>query len=73
LNPVGSDCPHRLPALLETSPRGAAACCALTGSPQATWHSASEVGGERFHVSLCVACLAPLYVESCGSDQHQHT
>ncbi len=24
-------------------------------------------------VGLCVACLAPLYVESCGSDQHQHT
>ena len=39
----------------------------------ATWHSASEVGGERFHVSLCVACLAPLYFEFCGSDQHQHT
>ena len=40
LNPRGSDCPHlpRLPALLETSPRGAAACCAPPqGRPRAAW------------------------------------
>jgi hypothetical protein len=39
----------RLPPLLETSPRGAAACCAPTGSLQAAWRG-SRVGGERFHV-----------------------
>jgi hypothetical protein len=49
LNPVGSDCPHRLTALLEISPRGAAACCAPTGSLQAAWRG-SRVGGERFHL-----------------------
>jgi hypothetical protein len=39
----------RLPPLLETSPRGAAACCAPTGSLHAAWRG-SRVGGERFHV-----------------------
>ena len=63
-----SDCPSLLSALLEASARGPAACRAPAGSPQAAWHSG--VGGERFHVSSCLlACPAPLYVNSCGSDQ----
>ncbi len=65
LNPVGSDRPHRLPTLLETSPRGAAACCAPTGSPQAAWRG-SRVGGERLHVNSCR--LAHYTLNPVGSD-----
>ena len=66
----GSDRHRRLPARLEASARGPAACSAPAGSPQAAGRSG--VGGGGFHVNISrLASPAPLHVDSCGSDRHR--